>query len=185
MCAHVGARFQSAAHPRRAAVGRQRQWGGTTTATEPFGHEQGVSPAALDHRRPATEMRDKVRLLVEDAQALLRPEDDVDLLALARTFTLRTSDGIAETFGPELIRRVRDDAPGVRLRFVRKLDKNSQGLRDGTTDLETGVVDEAIGPEIRSRALFTDRFVGAVRSDHPLARSAIKRPRAQRGEQVV
>jgi DNA-binding transcriptional LysR family regulator len=121
----------------------------------------------------ATEMRDKVRLLVEDALALLRPEDDVDLLTLERTFTLRTSDGIAETFGPELIRRVRKEAPGVQLRFIRKLDKDSQGLRDGTTDLETGVVDDAIGPEIRSRALFTDRYVGAVRNDHPLARSAV------------
>ena len=121
----------------------------------------------------AVEMRQKVRLLVEDAHALLRPADDIDLLALQRTFTLRASDGIAETFGPALIRRVRKEAPGVQLRFIRKLDKDSQGLRDGTTDLETGVVDGAIGPEIRSRALFTDRYIGAVRGDHPLTRAAV------------
>jgi DNA-binding transcriptional LysR family regulator len=121
----------------------------------------------------AAEMRDKVRLLVEDAHALLRPADRVDLLTLKRTFTLRTSDGIAETIGAALIRRVRKEAPGVQLRFVRKLDKDSQGLRDGTTDLETGVVDGAIGPEVRSRALFTDRYIGAVRGDHPLARAAV------------
>jgi DNA-binding transcriptional LysR family regulator len=35
------------------------------------------------------------------------------------------------------------------------------------------VVDETIGPEIRSHALFTDRFVGAARSDNPLAGSAV------------
>jgi DNA-binding transcriptional LysR family regulator len=121
----------------------------------------------------AAEMRDKVRLLVEDAHALLRPADRIDLLALKRTFTLRASDGIAETFGPALVRRVRKEAPGVQLRFIRKLDKDSQGLRDGTTDLETGVVDGSISPEIRNRALFTDRYVGAVRSDHPLARAAV------------
>jgi DNA-binding transcriptional LysR family regulator len=121
----------------------------------------------------ADEMREKVRLLVEDAHALLRPAEDVDLLSLKRSFTLRTSDGIAETFGPELIRRVQTEAPGVRLRFIRKLDKDSQGLRDGTTDLETGVVDGTIGPEVRSRALFTDRYVGTVRGDHPLARTAV------------
>ena len=46
----------------------------------------------------------------------------------------------------------------VRLRFVRKLDKDSAGLRDGTIDLETGVVDEAIGPEVRAQALFSDRY---------------------------
>jgi DNA-binding transcriptional LysR family regulator len=121
----------------------------------------------------ATEMREKVRLLVEDAHALLRPADRLDLLALKRTFTLRTSDGIAETFGPALIRRVRQEAPGVQLRFVRKLDKHSHGLRDGSVDLETGVVDGAIGPEIRAQALFADRYVGAVRGDHPLARAAM------------
>lgn len=120
----------------------------------------------------ADEMRAKVRLLVEDAHALLRPADRVDLLALKRTFTLRTSDGIAETFGPALIRRARKEAPGVQLRFIRKLDKDSAGLRDGTIDLETGVVDGSIGPEIRSRALFTDRYIGVVRGDHPLTRAA-------------
>ncbi|TFI59748.1 LysR family transcriptional regulator [Sphingomonas parva] len=121
----------------------------------------------------ASEMREKVRLLVEDAQALLRPSSGLNLSALARAFTLRTSDGIIETFGPSLVRRVHEEAPGVELRFVRKLDKNSRGLRDGTIDLETGVVDEAIGPEIRSRALFVDRYVGVVHADHPLSRAPV------------
>jgi DNA-binding transcriptional LysR family regulator len=119
------------------------------------------------------EMREQVRLLVEDAQVLLRPTDRLDLLALTRAFTLRTSDGITETFGPAIIQRVRQEAPGVQLRFVRKLDKGSQGLRDGAVDLETGVVDAAIGPEIRAQALFTDRYIGAVCPDHPLARGAV------------
>lgn len=117
----------------------------------------------------AEEMRDKVRLLVEDAHAILRPTDQLSLVTLKRTFTLRASDGFAETFGPALIRRVRQEAPGVQLRFVRKLDKDSQGLRDGTIDLETGVVADTISPEIRSRALFADRYIGVVRGDHPLA----------------
>lgn len=118
----------------------------------------------------ATEMREKVRLLVEDANALLRPDDRLDLTTLERSFTLRTSDGFAETFGPALIRRVHAEAPGVRLRFVRKLDKDSHGLRDGTIDLETGVVADAIGPEIRARALFADRYIGVVHAHHPIAR---------------
>lgn len=121
----------------------------------------------------AMEMREKVRLLVEDAQVLLRPADRLDLLALKRSFTLRTSDGITESFGPSIIQQVRQEAPGVQLRFVRKLDKDSRGLREGAVDLETGVVDAAIGPEIRAQALFADRYIGAVRSDHPLARSAV------------
>ena len=124
---------------------------------------RGLVPTAR-----AVEMRERVAALVSDAHALLRPTDRLNLSTLERTFTLRSSDGFAETFGPSLIRKVRNEAPGVRLRFVRKLDKDSAGLRDGTFDLETGVVDEAIGPEVRAQALFSDRYVGVVRGDHPL-----------------
>ena len=121
----------------------------------------------------ATEMRQRVHAVVEEALVLLRPADRLELATLDRSFTLRTSDGFAETFGPPLIERVQQEAPGVRLRFVRKLDKDSEGLRDGTVDLETGVVAGTSGPEVRTQALFTDRYVGAVRAGHPLARGAV------------
>ncbi|MDT9600185.1 LysR family transcriptional regulator [Sphingosinicella rhizophila] len=121
----------------------------------------------------AIAMREKARLLVEDASALLRPVDRLDLTTLKRTFTLRTSDGFVETFGPALIRRVHEEAPGVQLRFVRKLDKRSDGLRDGSVDLETGVVDDAISPEIRSHALFADRYIGVAHAHHPIVRTPI------------
>jgi len=120
----------------------------------------------------ALEMRAQVRELVEEAQALLRPAAGLNLSTLRRSFTLRASDGFAETFGPALIRLVGAEAPGVSLRFVRKLDKDSGGLRNGSIDVETGVVAGAIGPEVRAKALFRDRYVGVVRADHPLARSA-------------
>jgi DNA-binding transcriptional LysR family regulator len=115
-------------------------------------------------------MRERVRDLVEEAQALLRPAPGLNLSTLERCFTLRASDGFAETFGPSLIRKVREEAPRVELRFTRKLDKDSGGLRDGSVDFETGVVAAAISPEVRAQALFSDRYVGVVRADHRLAR---------------
>ncbi|SDD67839.1 transcriptional regulator, LysR family [Sphingomonas sp. YR710] len=121
----------------------------------------------------ADAMRGQVRRLVEEAQAVLRPTGALDLLSLSRTFTLRASDGIAETFGAAMTREVQMQAPQVQLRFLRKLDKDSRGLRDGSIDLETGVVDETIGPEVRSQALFEDRYVGVVRPDHPLGGRAV------------
>lgn len=116
------------------------------------------------------EMRQKVREIVEEAQALLRPAKGLELATLERTFVIRASDGFAESFGPALIQNVREEAPHVQLRFVRKLDKSSQGLRDGTIDLETGVVAGTIGPEIRAQALFVDRYVAVTRKGHPLVR---------------
>jgi DNA-binding transcriptional LysR family regulator len=121
----------------------------------------------------AVEMREKVGALVQEAHALLRPAEGLDLSTIERGFTLRTSDGFPETFGAALIGRVRDEAPGVRLRFVRKLDKDSEGLRDGSVDFETGVVGGTAGPEVRAQALFTDRYIGVVRAHHPLARGAV------------
>ena len=121
----------------------------------------------------AIDLRDRVRRLVEEAESVLRPAETLDLLRLVRTFTMRTSDGFVENFGPRLIARLGEEAPGVRLRFLQKLDKDSGPLRDGTVDLETGVVGKTTGPEVRTLALFRDRFVGAVREGHRLSRGKV------------
>ncbi|MBL8702335.1 MAG: LysR family transcriptional regulator [Alphaproteobacteria bacterium] len=116
----------------------------------------------------ALELRAQVGPLVEGAEAALRPGARLDLQRLDRRFTLRTSDGFVEAFGAGLLARVARDAPGVRLWFVPKPDKDSQPLREGRVDLEIGVVGRTTGPEIRSQALFRDRLIGVVREGHPL-----------------
>jgi DNA-binding transcriptional LysR family regulator len=132
----------------------------------------------------AIELRDRVGRVVADAEAVLRPAERLDLQRLARVFTLRTSDGFVENFGPALVARVGAKAPGVRLRFVQKRDKESTALRDGSVDLETGVVEAATGPELRARLLFVDRFVGAVRAGHPLAKGKLTLARYAAGRHV-
>lgn len=114
-------------------------------------------------------LRGRVHALVQEAQSLLRPVERIDPETLVRAFTLRTADGFVENFGPALIARVGAEAPGVRLNFLQKPDKGSAPLREGRVDLETAVVDQATGPELRVQALFRDRLVGVVRPDHPLA----------------
>jgi len=66
----------------------------------------------------ALELRERVSQLVQDSEAVLRPAEKPDLTMLVRTFTLRTSEGFVKNFGPDLIARVGEEAPGVRLRFV-------------------------------------------------------------------
>jgi DNA-binding transcriptional LysR family regulator len=121
----------------------------------------------------AVALRDRVGGIVEDARAALGPADNLDLEALVRTFTVRASEGFAETFGPGLIARVASEAPGVRLRFVQKPDKDSAALRSGVVDLETGVVGKEASPELRAQVLFRDRFVGVVHLGHRLCEGAI------------
>ena len=132
----------------------------------------------------ALELRERVGPLVQDAEAVLRPAKDIDLGHLVRIFTLRTSEGFVENFGAGLIARIAGEAPGVRLRFVQKADKDSAPLRDGAIDLETGVVGKTAGPELRVQALFRDRFVGAVRSGHPLANGRMTPSRYAAGRHI-
>ncbi|UVK96949.1 LysR family transcriptional regulator [Pseudomonas sp. B21-048] len=133
----------------------------------------------------ALELREHVSRLVQDAEAVLRPAEQLDLKQLVRTFTLRTSDGFVENFGPALIARVSEEAPGVRLHFVQKLNKDSAALRDGSVDLETGVVGGTTSPEVRSRALFEDRLIGVVRMGHPLNQGQVTASRYAAGKHIL
>jgi DNA-binding transcriptional LysR family regulator len=133
----------------------------------------------------AIELRGQVGRVVQDGEAILRPAGTLDLGRLVRTFTLRTSEGFVETFGPDLVARAAGEAPGVRLHFLQKPDRDSAPLRDGTVDLETGVVGKATGPEVRAQALFRDRFIGVVRMGHALCRGAVTPARYAAGRHVL
>ena len=132
----------------------------------------------------ALELREHVSQLVRNAEAVLRPAEKLNLKQLVRTFTLRTSEGFVENFGPALISRVAAEAPGVRLCFVQKPDKDSALLRDGIIDLETGVVEENTAPELRVQALFRDRLVGVVRIGHSLCQGEITPARYATGSHI-
>ncbi|AXP03310.1 LysR family transcriptional regulator [Pseudomonas fluorescens] len=121
----------------------------------------------------ALALREQVSDLVQQAQAVLRPVTTPDLGRLNRTFTLRTREGFVENFAIDLISRIREQAPGVRLRFAEKTDRDSTALREGTVDLETAVVDKDTSPELRTQALFSDRLIGVVRAGHPLSQAAV------------
>ena len=132
----------------------------------------------------AVALREQVEQLVQDAESVLRPVEKPDLRKVVRTFTVRTSEGFAENFGPGLIARLGEEAPGVRLRFVQKWNKESTLLREGTVDLETGVVEQGTGPELLVQALFDDRLVGVVRDAHPLSRGRITPARYASGRHI-
>ena len=66
-----------------------------------------------------------------------------------------------------------------------KPDKDTAPLRDGTVDLETGVVGRTTGPEVRTQALIRDRFIGVVRMGHPLCQGDISPARYATGGHVL
>lgn len=132
----------------------------------------------------AEQLREQVSQLVQDAHAVLRPAHSLDVGEVVRTFTLRTSEEFVESFGPALLARIAREAPGVRLRFVNKSDKDSVLLREGSVDLDIGVVDAGASPELLTQALFRDRLVGVVRDGHALSRGTISAARFAQGQHV-
>lgn len=133
----------------------------------------------------ALELRERVGQLVQEALGVLQPTDTLDLDHLERTYTLRTSDGFAENFGPALIARVAAEAPRVRLRFLPKPNRESTPLREGSVDLEVGVVGKMTSPEVRMQLLFRDRFVCAVRDTHALSKGNMTAHRYAGGQHIL
>lgn len=133
----------------------------------------------------AVELRERVGSLVQEGQILLRPVEALDITKVARTFTIRTSDGFVETFGSRLLARVSAEAPGIRLNFLQKPDKESAPLREGRIDLETAVIETSMGPELRTQALFRDRLIGAISVSHPLARKKMSAKQYAEGRHVI
>ena len=120
----------------------------------------------------ALALRDEVRASVEVALALLQPEKDVDLLPLRRSFNLHANDVFLSAYGETLLKQVREQAPQVVLRFSPESDTEDSVLRDGKVDLYISVM-RPMGTDIHVQPLFSTRFVGLAREDHPIFQSDI------------
>lgn len=116
----------------------------------------------------ATELATRVHETTMDAFALLRPADKrLDLSTTARSIVIRANEGFIDLTVAALLNELRQTAPRLRLIFVNKSDKAPQALREGKIDLEIGVLGTD-APELKTRLLFSDHFVGICRRDHPL-----------------
>ena len=120
----------------------------------------------------AAALRDRVHAVAVDARAVLRPATaDIDMTTLSSTFTIRAAASFMDMLAGPVVAAIGDIAPGVRVRFVPKPDRDPGPLRDGTVDLEIGKRgDDA--PELHTRELFHDGHVAVARVGHPLFAAA-------------
>jgi DNA-binding transcriptional LysR family regulator len=123
------------------------------------GRKMVMSPRAI-------RMRPGVRALVEESRAVLSPEHPFDPRKLDRSFVIHATDHVLTVLGMAVDRIARKEAPLVCLRFVPNLPDDATSLREGSADLAVGIYGD-LPPEIRTKVLFTDRFVCVVRKDHP------------------
>ena len=159
---HGETRSQPARHPRRAARGRQRRARGPTAAAQPVGDEPGAGAIARDDRRSAAgQGRTRSRSHTPGARTAragrparagrrkrcCAPPTKLDLGQLVRTFTLRTSDGFVENFGPDLIARVGDGGArrAAALRAEARQGQRAAARRDRRSGDRRGREDDRSG----------------------------------------
>jgi DNA-binding transcriptional LysR family regulator len=120
----------------------------------------------------ALAMRAPVHALVQQAHQLLSAQQELDLAALERAFTVRWHDALTAACGTALIAAVHCQAPGVQLCLCAEPGTDTPELRRGEVDLESSSSRPTL-PDIRHRLVGRDRLVVAVRPGHPLAEGTL------------
>jgi DNA-binding transcriptional LysR family regulator len=138
-----------------------------TALSDPILVPAGRAMVATPH---AEAIADQVRLLTAAVQTVLGPPAVVEIRELQRDFTIRANEAFVLLHAARLSVAVANAAPGVRLRFAPKPNKEIQPLRDATIDLDIGVI-SGDGAELRGQTLFEDSFVGVARAGHPLLKA--------------
>jgi DNA-binding transcriptional LysR family regulator len=126
----------------------------------PAGRGMVATPHALA-------IAEEVRSLKDAVKAVLSPPSSVDIRQVHRDFTIRANEAFVLLFAATLSSAVATAAPGIRLRFAPRSDKDVQSLRDAVVDLDIGVLPRESG-ELRCQTLFEDRYIGVARSGHPI-----------------
>lgn len=116
----------------------------------------------------AEQLRQPVRLLLQQAELLLEKPQALELATLRRVFSIRADDGTVAVLAAALLRKLAQVAPKVTLGFVAQGQQDVDALRKGTIDLDIGVIED-IGPEIVRQTLFEDHYIVVMGPKHPLA----------------
>ncbi|MET9125956.1 LysR family transcriptional regulator [Streptomyces sp. NPDC004528] len=159
--AGAAARLHVTAPAMSRSLGRIRRTTGDQILVR-TGHSMTPTPYAIA-------VRGQVHELLHQVQAVLAPSRELDLATLERTFTLRWHDSLVALSGPALLAAVREQAPGVRLRFLAESSTDTAELRRGEVDLEANA-NRPGAPDIRAESVGDTRLVVVVRQGHPLTR---------------
>jgi DNA-binding transcriptional LysR family regulator len=129
-------------------------------------------------------IRQQVHELVQQAQAVLAPEQELDLTRLERTFSLRCHDALALALGPRLLALIAEQARGVTVRFLGESSGDTDDLRHGRVDLEI-TSSEPAHSEMRRQVVGHDRPIVVTRREHPALGRRLTRKRYAEALHVI
>lgn len=114
------------------------------------------------------ELRERVHVLVREAQVLLSAGEDGDAHGVGKNFALIVDDGYASVLAPYLASHDRAQA----FDFLPESHGDCKALSEGTADLKIGRVHSS-SPELRVENLTYSRFVGVAAIGHRLLNGSI------------
>ncbi|MBL8953834.1 MAG: LysR family transcriptional regulator [Myxococcaceae bacterium] len=117
----------------------------------------------------ALALKEEVHSALAKARHLLAKQATFDAGVMTRELKVNATDHVVTVLGTTLDRLAREQAPLAMLRFLPTARDDASLLREGAIDLAVGIYAE-LPPELRTRVLFTDRFVTVLRKGHPAAR---------------
>lgn len=120
----------------------------------------------------AMALKEEVHTALANARAVLSPRAELDPRKLTREFRVNATDHVVTVLGSSLDELARQQAPGAVLRFLPTAVDDAALLREGSVDLAIGIYAQ-LPPELRTRVLFTDRFVTVLRKGHPASKSRL------------
>ncbi|CUS41457.1 MAG: LysR family transcriptional regulator [Alcanivorax sp.] len=116
----------------------------------------------------AQELQPVIRKALGELEAALQPLEEFDAMVSHRVFRIMVSDYAESTLVPELVKRLRTDAPDIILDVLTPSDVTFKDVEAGKIDMAINRFDE-MPQSFHQMTLWKDDFVCLVNPDHPLS----------------
>jgi DNA-binding transcriptional LysR family regulator len=116
----------------------------------------------------AQELRPVIRKALGELEMALQPLEEFDAAVSHRVFRIMVSDYAESTLVPELVKRLRTEAPDIILDVLTPSDVTFKDVEAGKVDMAINRFDE-MPQSFHQMTLWQDDFVCLVNPDHPQA----------------
>jgi len=114
----------------------------------------------------ALELQPLIRKALNELEAALQTQGEFDACSSHRVFRIMVSDYAESTLIPELVKRLREEAPSVILDVLTPSDVTFKDVEAGKVDMAINRFDE-MPQSFHQITLWEDDFVCLVNPDHP------------------